>query len=91
MSLDSMYWSAPPAPSAPRQGHAFEPLNLLSVLSLCSGMMHTLSLKCEIAAIHLIVLVQGDLEARFTVALPARGRTILGSWAAQILVSNLPR
>ncbi len=34
---------------------------------------------------------QGDLEARFTVALPARGRTVLGNWAAQILVSNLPR
>ena len=35
--------------------------------------------------------MQGHLEARFTVALPARGRTILSSWAAQILVSNLPR
>ena len=35
--------------------------------------------------------MQGDLEARFTVALPARGRTILGNWAAQILIVNLPR
>ena len=34
---------------------------------------------------------QGDLEARFTVGLPARGRTILGAWAAHILVANLPR
>jgi hypothetical protein len=33
----------------------------------------------------------GGLEARFTVALPARGRSILGAWAAQILVTNLPR
>ena len=24
-------------------------------------------------------------------ALPARGRSILGAWAAQILVTNLPR
>lgn len=36
-------------------------------------------------------VMQGDLEARFTVGLPARGRTILGNWAAQILVGNLPR
>lgn len=35
--------------------------------------------------------MQGGVEARFTVALPARGRTILGHWAAQILVTNLPR
>ena len=35
--------------------------------------------------------MQGDIEARFTVALPARGRTILGTWAAQILVNSLPR
>ncbi|CAK0781040.1 hypothetical protein CVIRNUC_005266 [Coccomyxa viridis] len=34
---------------------------------------------------------QGDIEARLTVALPARGRTILGTWAAQILVNSLPR
>jgi len=31
------------------------------------------------------------VEARFTVALPARGRSILGQWAAQILCQNLPR
>lgn len=31
------------------------------------------------------------MEARFTVALPARGRNILGNWAAQILCQNLPR
>ncbi len=34
---------------------------------------------------------QGAVEARFTVALPARGRSILGQWAAQILCQNLPR
>ncbi|KAK9844049.1 hypothetical protein WJX81_003003 [Elliptochloris bilobata] len=34
---------------------------------------------------------QGTVEARFTVALPARGRSILGQWAAQILCQNLPR
>ena len=33
----------------------------------------------------------GDLEARFTVALPAKGRTVLGAWAAAIFVTNLPR
>ena len=35
--------------------------------------------------------MQGDIEARLTVALPARGRTILGTWAAQILAKSLPR
>ena len=35
--------------------------------------------------------LQGGVEARFTVALPARGRSILGNWAAQILCQNLPR
>eukprot|EP00884_Botryococcus_braunii_P022518 jgi/Botrbrau1/8950/Bobra.0148s0063.1 len=33
----------------------------------------------------------GNVEARFTVALPARGRTVLGDWAATILISNLPQ
>ena len=33
----------------------------------------------------------GSVEARFTVGLPARGRTILGSWASSILCNNLPR
>ena len=32
----------------------------------------------------------GDLECRFTVALPARGRSILGSWANEILTVALP-
>lgn len=32
-----------------------------------------------------------SVEARFTVALPARGRTVLGSWAEKILITNLPR
>ena len=35
--------------------------------------------------------LQGDLEARFTVALPGRGRTIMGEWAATVLVQDLPR
>lgn len=38
-----------------------------------------------------ILGVQGDVEARFTVALPARGRSVLGGWATEILVENLPR
>jgi hypothetical protein len=33
----------------------------------------------------------GRLEARFTVGLPARGRSIMGEWAAQILTDHLPR
>ncbi|KAL4436891.1 hypothetical protein ABPG75_004030 [Micractinium tetrahymenae] len=33
----------------------------------------------------------GAVEARFTVALPARGRTVLGQWASSILLQNLPR
>ncbi|KAL4432541.1 hypothetical protein ABPG77_000478 [Micractinium sp. CCAP 211/92] len=33
----------------------------------------------------------GAVEARFTVGLPARGRTVLGQWAASILLQNLPR
>ena len=33
----------------------------------------------------------GAVEARFTVGLPARGRTVLGQWAVQVLVHNLPR
>ena len=32
----------------------------------------------------------GGVEARFTVALPARGRTVLGQSAAAVLVQNLP-
>ncbi|KAH3732218.1 ABC transport system ATP-binding protein [Pelomyxa schiedti] len=30
------------------------------------------------------------LEVRFTISLPAQGRTILGQWASQILVDTLP-
>jgi len=30
------------------------------------------------------------LEARFTIALPARGRSVLGEWASQILAAALP-
>jgi predicted ABC-class ATPase len=35
--------------------------------------------------------VTGELEARCTIALPARGRTVLGDWAATIIIDNLPR
>ena len=37
-----------------------------------------------------LALPGGGLEARFTVALPARGRSVLGRWAAAVLVDNLP-
>ena len=33
----------------------------------------------------------GAIEARFTIGLPARGRTVLGTWASSILCHNLPR
>jgi hypothetical protein len=37
------------------------------------------------------VLVTADtVEARFTVALPAQGRSVLGTWAAQVLTSRPP-
>ena len=32
----------------------------------------------------------GSVEARFTVGLPAQGRSVMGRWASQILVQNLP-
>ena len=38
-----------------------------------------------------IVSEYGSIEARFTVGLPARGRTICGDWAAEILCETLPR
>lgn len=37
-----------------------------------------------------LVAPDGALEARFTVGLPARGRSVMGQWAAQILVDSLP-
>lgn len=37
-----------------------------------------------------LLLPDGTLEARFTVGLPAQGRSIMGQWAAQILAQNLP-
>lgn len=37
-----------------------------------------------------VLLHETHLEARFTVALPAQGRTIMGSLAAQILIRRLP-
>ncbi|CAM9584925.1 unnamed protein product, partial [Chrysoparadoxa australica] len=33
----------------------------------------------------------GSVEARFTIALPARGRSICGGWAAEVLVQKLPQ
>lgn len=38
-----------------------------------------------------ILAPDGAVEARFTVALPARGRSVLGTWASAILVINLPK
>lgn len=37
-----------------------------------------------------LIHADGSVEARFTVALPARGRTVLGQWASSILLQNLP-
>ncbi|KAK9828923.1 hypothetical protein WJX72_002803 [[Myrmecia] bisecta] len=39
----------------------------------------------------ILISKEGTLEARFSIALPARGRTVLGEWAANILIQNLPR
>lgn len=39
----------------------------------------------------IIIHSDGSVEARFTVGLPARGRSVLGDWAAAVLVRNLPR
>lgn len=39
----------------------------------------------------MLLAAGGGLQARFTVALPAEGRTVLGRWAAAILIQNLPR
>lgn len=33
----------------------------------------------------------GDVEGRFTVGLPAQGRSIMGPWAAQILTQHIVR
>jgi len=38
-----------------------------------------------------VVISDGHIEARFTVALPAQGRSIMGGWAAQIFTDTLPR
>ncbi|KAL4100387.1 hypothetical protein PRIC1_008181 [Phytophthora ramorum] len=37
-----------------------------------------------------MVLTNGDVEARFNINLPARGRSICGDWAYTILVDTLP-
>ncbi|CAI5742394.1 unnamed protein product [Peronospora destructor] len=37
------------------------------------------------------VLTNGDIEARFNINLPARGRSICGDWAYVILVETLPK
>ncbi|KAE8990453.1 hypothetical protein PR003_g21728 [Phytophthora rubi] len=37
------------------------------------------------------VLANGDVEARFNINLPARGRSICGDWAYTILVETLPK
>lgn len=37
-----------------------------------------------------VVITEEYVEARFTISLPARGRTILGQWAHEILVDHVP-
>ena len=63
-----------------RQRHACEQADGSRVL-----MWASLHLSCDVD------VLQGDVESRFTVGLPARGRTVLGDWAARVLTSNLPR
>lgn len=36
-----------------------------------------------------VVHPNGDVEARFTIGLPARGRTIMGDMACQVLTENV--
>lgn len=38
-----------------------------------------------------IVSAAGDVEGRFTVGLPAQGRSIMGPWAAEIITQHLDR
>lgn len=38
-----------------------------------------------------LISAGGDVEARFTVGLPAQGRSIMGPWAAQILTQHVAR
>jgi hypothetical protein len=38
-----------------------------------------------------LVSPAGDVEARFTVGLPAQGRSIMGPWCGQILTQHLAR
>lgn len=38
----------------------------------------------------LVSAADGSVEARFTVALPARGRSIEGQWCARILLDRVP-
>ena len=100
MCRDSTCWSAQPAPSAIRQASMLsEPWTPCAKGStglpgLPAGMRHALSeIQCAQTGLRhrCVSCVQGDIEARLTVALPARGRTILGTWAAQILAKSLPR
>lgn len=55
-------------------------------LMLCCAMLQHVLERTSV-----LVLPGGGIEARFTVALPAKGRTVLGQWAQAILVQNLPR
>jgi predicted ABC-class ATPase len=38
-----------------------------------------------------VVVTPDAIELRFTVALPAQGRSIMGHWAASVLANTLPR
>eukprot|EP00899_Mesostigma_viride_P024405 jgi/Mesvir1/5149/Mv15292-RA.2 len=46
--------------------------------------------QCILERTSVAVAPRGDIEARFTVALPAQGRTILGAAAAHVLCDALP-
>lgn len=38
-----------------------------------------------------VIVTPAHIEVRFTVALPAQGRSIMGEWAATIVTENVPR
>lgn len=39
----------------------------------------------------MLVSASGGVEARFTVGLPAQGRSIMGGWAAEIITQHITR
>lgn len=55
-----------------------------------SGLITIVSVKQEILPRTSIFVNEGQIEARFWVGLPARGRTILGRQAAKMLCEDVP-